>query len=298
MSPQQAIAPAFFIIGAQKSGTTWLWAMLNQHPGTSLPTEKEIHYFGSSELYAKGDDWYLRHFDGLDACKLIGEASTTYFYNRVPYWHNASHELQHDDTLPTIPELILKRYPDARFIVVLRDPVYRAISAYLQWMKQGKLSPVLGLVNIACNYPKMRILKYGYYARYLELWQRFVDPDRFRIVIFEDQIKKNPKQLLTELYRFLDLDQSFKPALPQRAVHKSWTWTRIVFNYYAGKICPGAGNTFLGRLCGRFDVMAKAAVSPREIEFLRSIYLPEKDKLQALTGNPLTSWDYGERLLQ
>jgi len=44
--------------------------------------------------------------------------------------------------------------------------------------------------------------------------------------------------------------------------------------------------------------MAKAAVSRREIEFLRSVYLPEKDKLQELTGNPLTSWDYGERLLQ
>jgi len=73
----------------------------------------------------------------------------------------------------------------------------------------------------------------------LELWQRFVDPDRFRIVIFEDQIRKNPKQALYGADRFLDLDQSFKPALPQRAVHKSWTWTRIVFKLLRWKNLPG-----------------------------------------------------------
>lgn len=272
--------------------------MLKQHPGTSLPSQKEIHYFGSSELYAKGEDWYLSHFDGLDTSKLIGEASTTYFYDRVPYWHNASNELRHDDTLPPIPELILQKYPDASFIIVLRDPVYRAISAYLHWMTQGKLSPMLGLKNVAINHPKMRILEYGYYARYLELWQRFVDPDRLRIIFFEDQIKKNPQDLLTGLYRFLDLDPSFRPEQPQRPVHKSWSWTRIVFNHYAEKLYPGAGNTFLGHVCQRFDVLAMTAVSRSDIEFLRSVYLPEKDKLQALIGNPLSSWDYGERLLE
>ena len=57
--------PGFFIIGAQKSGTSWLWSMLKQHPGASLPKQKEIDYFGSSELYARGDDWYFSYFDGL-----------------------------------------------------------------------------------------------------------------------------------------------------------------------------------------------------------------------------------------
>jgi len=37
-------APQFIIIGAQKAGTTWLWGMLDQHPGISLAVEKEIHY--------------------------------------------------------------------------------------------------------------------------------------------------------------------------------------------------------------------------------------------------------------
>ena len=50
--------PNFFIIGAQKCGTGWLWEMLKQHPGTDLPSQKEIHFFGASELYRKGKGWY------------------------------------------------------------------------------------------------------------------------------------------------------------------------------------------------------------------------------------------------
>ena len=71
------LSPSFFVLGAQKAGTTWLWNMLDQHPGTSLPQTKEIHYFGLAELHAKGDDWYNRHFAGLDGEKVIGEASTS-----------------------------------------------------------------------------------------------------------------------------------------------------------------------------------------------------------------------------
>jgi hypothetical protein len=96
LNPTKRNAPEFAVIGAQKSATTWLWDMLKQYPGTSLPEGKEIHYFCSAELYAKGDDWYYSHFDGLDPGKLIGEASTTYFYGRVPYWYNRSDQIRSD----------------------------------------------------------------------------------------------------------------------------------------------------------------------------------------------------------
>jgi len=99
--------PDFLIIGAQKAGTSWLWDMLNQHPGTALPKIKEIHYFGSSELYARGPDWYYEHFAQTDRSKVTGEASTTYFYDYVPFWYNKSRQLEIDRSLPSIPELVL-----------------------------------------------------------------------------------------------------------------------------------------------------------------------------------------------
>jgi hypothetical protein len=46
--------PGFLLIGAQKAGTTWLWEMLDRHPGRSLPTEKEIYYDGGAELFRCG----------------------------------------------------------------------------------------------------------------------------------------------------------------------------------------------------------------------------------------------------
>ena len=296
MSTLRKNAPDFFILGAQKSGTTWLWSMLEQHPGTSLP-EKEIHYFGSSELFAKGDDWYYNFFNNLDSDKVIGEASTTHFYDNVPYWYNKSDQLEFDRSLPTIPELILQKFPDAKFIVILRDPVHRAISAYSHWMKRGEISPLLGLKRAATRYPKTRILEYGFYAKYLNVWMKKVPADRFRIIIFEDQIKKDWSQTLIDTYEYLGLDPTFTPELPNKPVHRSWGWTRIVFNYYASKISKKIGRSRAGELLDRFDFLSNSAIKAEDIEFLRSLYLLEKAEIMRLTGNELTCWDYGEKKL-
>jgi hypothetical protein len=290
--------PDFIIIGAQKSGTTWLWDMLDQHPDTSLPSEKEIHYFGSSELYSKGFDWYLSYFNGLDPGKIIGEASTSYFYDRAPYWYNNSDQIEFDDALPLLPDLISQRLPDVKFIVILRDPVYRAISAYFHWMMQGKLSPSLGLKKVATEQPKRRILEYGLYAKWLRVWSESVTSDRLRIFFYEEHIKKNPEKTLTDIYEYLCLDPGFRPESPDKHVNRSWGWTRIAFNYYASKLSGNPGKSKIGALLDRFDIFSYKAIKAQDIEFLRSVYLPEKNELQTLTGNQLTYWDYGDKMLR
>lgn len=295
--PSPPNAPHFFLLGVQKSGTTWLWNMLDQHPGTSLPQTKEIHYFGSAELYAKGDDWYYEHFAGLDPDKVIGEASTSHFYDRVPYWHNDSDQIEYDDSLPPVPELIDHHFPQAKYLVILRDPVRRAISAYSHWMKKGMVSPMLGLKRVAIEHPKMRILEYGLYARYLEAWLKQVPAERFRIILFEQQIKKNWETTLHDIYGYLGLDPAFNPVRPERAVHQRWGWSRILFNYYAGKMFGNIGDSSLSKIVGRLDPLPFKAIKPEDIEFLRSRYLPEKEKIASLTGLDLSSWDYGEALL-
>lgn len=298
MSSMARKIPSFFIIGAQKAGTSWLWRMLDQHPGTSLPEKKEIHYFGSSEIYAKGGEWYYSHFDKLDPNKVIGEASTTYFYDRMPYWYNESVQIEYDDSLPLIPKLITDEFPDMKFIVVLRDPVHRAISAYAHWMKKGNLPPSLGLKKLAIEQAKTRILEYGFYARYLNVWKRYVPPDRLRVIIFEDQIKKNWNQTLMDTYEYLGLDPGFQAGLPNRPVHKSWGWTRIVCHYYASRFGMNIGSSRAGSVLDRFDILAGRAINAEDIEFLRSVYLPQKEEISLLTGNSLSCWDYGEGLLR
>ena len=114
--------PTFLIIGAQKAGTTSLYNYLIQHPCIGRSTRKEVHYFDSAD-YQQGDAWYLSHFPmrwhprdlvgrGRKSSQITGEAS--------PYY------LAH----PASAARIKAFDPNMRLIVMLRDPVERALSHY------------------------------------------------------------------------------------------------------------------------------------------------------------------------
>lgn len=290
--------PDFIIIGCQKAGTTWLWGMLDQHPDTDLPNKKEIHYFGGSEMHAKGRDWYYDYFRDLDDTKITGEASTTYYYDYVPYWHNESSKIEFDDSLPPIPEMIKEEMPDVKIIISLRDPVDRAISAYHHWLKKNSdLSPFWGLKKTAQELPKMRILEYGFYAKYLEFWLKYFDKENIHVSIFEEDVIKNPDAAIRELYSFLELDTDFQPSQVRDRKNKSWTWTRVVARYGMKKIPVLAENQRLGRFIDRHDILKNKSIKKEDIEFLRSHYLPEKEKLESLLSRKLDIWSYGEKYL-
>ena len=284
LKKQDITRPDFLLIGAQKSGTTWLWRVLDQHPGTDLPGKKEIHFFGGAENYRKGKKWYYNHFEDLDSSKVIGEASTTYLYDNVPFWHNSSSSIEVDCSLPTIPELITNELPNIKIVAILRDPVWRAVSAYKHWMtkmKGERISPRLGLRRTAMRYPKMRILEYGYYARYLKLWTKFVDPKRMLILIFEED-------------DFFGLDTDFRPDVLHKPVHKSWSWTRIVMHYYAASFSERLAKNRMGEVFDKFDFLRSHVIKRDDIAFLRSIYLSERQEIESIIGRHLACWDYGD----
>jgi hypothetical protein len=287
----------FLLIGAQKSGTTWLWGMLDQHPGVDLPDEKEIHYFGGVELYRRGPAWYYAHFEDVRPDLLTGEASTSYLYDRIPYWNNDDSQIEYADDLPTIPELVAAENPDAKIVVILRDPVRRAFSAYRHWMRKGDLSPLLGLRRVATELPKMRILEYGFYARHLAAWRKVFRDDQIKILLFEEDVKSNPESGLREVFSFLGLDEEFLPVNPDRTIHKSWSWTRSAVEYYAGPFRRVVRRGAIGEFLNRSTFLDRLAVRRADIEFLRECYLPEKEQLESILGRSLDVWDYGESLL-
>ena len=287
----------FLLIGAQKSGTSWLWDKLDQHPGTDLPDKKEIHYFGGAELYRRGPKWYYSHFENAKLDLVTGEASTSYLYDRIPYWYNDNPQIEYAPGLPTIPELVAAENPDVRIIAVLRDPVDRAISAYRHWMKQGNLSPLVGLRRTAIALPKMRILEYGFYARYLAAWRKTFADDQIQVLIFEEDVKRNPESGLRKIFEFLDLDTEFLPADRDREVHGSWSWTRSAIGYYAGPLRRFVNRGSVGEFLDRYDFLGRFAIRRSDIEYLRDCYLPEKAQLEKIVGRNLDVWEYGECLL-
>src|SRR6478736_8157945 len=145
--------PDFFLLGAPKAGTSALHAALARHPGLFLSPLKEPKYYlcGDSPPPAykgPGDahsnqEWiwqrarYLALFDDAPEGTLRGESTPFYLYNR-----DARRRIAADN-------------PDARLIVVLRDPVDRAYSNWMHLWSDG-LEPI-GDFATACGEDEQRM---------------------------------------------------------------------------------------------------------------------------------------------
>ena len=111
--------PDFLILGAQKAGTTALYAYLRWHPQITGPSFKEVSFF--DRHYARGELWYRAHLP-MRRGGIVGEASPSYLFH------------------PLAPERVARVLPRARLIALLRDPVGRAFSHYQHEVALGRES--------------------------------------------------------------------------------------------------------------------------------------------------------------
>jgi Sulfotransferase domain len=110
--------PDFLVIGAQKAGTTALYAYLRWHPAVTGPSWKEVSFF--DRHWWRGERWYRGQFPLRSAGRLVGEASPSYLFH------------------PLAPERVRSLLPDARLVALLRDPVERAYSQYQHEVALGR----------------------------------------------------------------------------------------------------------------------------------------------------------------
>jgi Sulfotransferase domain len=112
--------PDFLILGAQKAGTTALYAYLRRHPSITGPSWKEVSYF--DRHYTRGEAWYRGNFPNRSRTrgKLVGEASPSYLFH------------------PLGPERVREPLPEARLIALVRNPVDRALSHYNHEVALGR----------------------------------------------------------------------------------------------------------------------------------------------------------------
>ncbi len=111
----------FFIIGAQKGGTTALFEYLRHHPEVYMPPEKEAEFFTGSESDRGGLGRVSseKFLTSPHEARIAGTASPQYMCD------------------PAVPVRMAARVPDARLIAVLRDPVERAVSHYKMAYRRG-----------------------------------------------------------------------------------------------------------------------------------------------------------------
>lgn len=213
----ERLKPSFFIIGAEKAGTTSLFRYLAKHPNVAEPLRKEIHYFQAA--WTKPIDWYLGYFPRMDEVptgSITGEASPSYLFH------------------PEVAARVAKAFPDAKIIALLREPAARAISHYYHKTNKNagekrdlidcliaeglgidrdltsRLASDLGrsIERARKNAEVLRpptYIRRGFYADQVVPWLRLFGPERVLILKSEDLFER-PRDVYDETLAFLGLD--------------------------------------------------------------------------------------------
>lgn len=202
----------FVIVGAHKSGTTWLQKCLETHPeicmpqnpaGNSKEKKPELEFFNDTQMpwrkdltghsnYPKGLDWYASFFEHCnDENVMHGEASPVYLH------------------APEAARRIKKHFPDTKIIALLREPVERLKSLYLCTRANDE-----GARRVPKTFEEFvampGVLELNYYYSQLQNYRKYFKDEQIGIWIYRD-IRNNPYGLLEDVYNFLGVTSEHYP---------------------------------------------------------------------------------------
>ena len=310
--------PSFFIVGAPKTGTTSLHHYLGQHPEIYMSPVKEPCYFASEvrlEHFSRefeshaistgrrlskyldgpmawGDpggivsNWedYLKLFKNVAGERAIGEASVCYLWS------------------PTAAANIRSQFPEAKILMILRDPAERAFSQYMQYAANGLVRRSFR-EQIECSArnthhefnPLYPFLEYGqYYAQvktYLDLFPRA----NVRIYLYEEAWS-DPARFLKSIFEFLDVDPEFQADISRRSL-QARTPRALTGQYLLRKsgITPRLKNLLPKTVReGIRRTLFKSNGSPRmdalDRKYLCDYYRDDVEKLSVLLDRDLGAW--------
>lgn len=271
--------PSFLVIGPGRSGTSWMYEMLRQHPEVCLARNtKETLFF--TEHYHKGISWYARFFDGCSEAKAVGELSNTYIYDEQ------------------VPERISDTLPQVHLIACLRDPLDRLYSSYAYKKRSGNESRSLE----TALHERFDMVWENLYHEQLQRYLEFFPKERLQLFFYDD-LQKDPYAFLKELYRAVGVSEEFTPDGVDQRVN-----TR-------GELrIPGLGS-FLGlasrslRKIGAYALLDRLkrsktikkwllrekkgeeeALSEATREWLSSYFIPNIEWVESFTGRNLEHW--------
>jgi hypothetical protein len=296
------VKPNFFVVGALKSGTTAMCEYLGRHPEIFIPSSKEINYFGSDmglRVPRLTEEQYLEwHYAEAADEKMIGDGSVWYLYTRA-----AAREIHAFD-------------PDARIVILLRNPVAALYSLHSQFLytgdedlrdfgeamaaepdrKAGRRMPP------GTSFPEM--LYYREVAFYTDQVRRFLDqfgPDQVEVHLFDDFVR-DTGSVYRSILRFLGVDPGFTTRFqvvnPNKEIRNRGiqdflktppAWIRKM----ARSVMPGyeRRERIRRRMIGwNTRNPARPALDPSLKERLTLEFAPEVKRLETLLGRDLSRW--------
>ena len=296
--------PNLFHVGHPRSGTGTVYGWLAQHPDVHM-ARKELHYFGEDIGFnapRRTIGNYLRHFEGADRQRWVGDSST---------WYLASTEAAREIAAYAV---------DARVIVNLREPVSFLESLHAHLLangdedradlksalnseperRAGQSIPSGSLPALALHY-----LRHCRYSELIERYFRYFGRDRVQVLLFDD-LASDPAGTYRGLFEFLGV-ASDPPMLSarKRRKDKNASWgvrSRTMQTFlkrpsqqaiYMGlRPEPVPGWNLVLRGLRRINRVALSRVeADRALRTeLRTMLLPEVERLDSLLGRDLSAW--------
>ncbi len=253
----------FIGIGAQKSGTSWAYTCLYDHPQVCAPL-KEIHFFSRSR-FEKGQEWYESHFNKCEPASVKGEFSTSYLSS------------------PEAPYRIHAAYPNAKLIAILRNPIDRAYSQYRNAIKAGEIPESMSFETFATQ--EKSVLEQGKYAEQLDRYFSLFPREQLLVLVYED-IKKDPIAFMRRMYDFLGVDPTFVSSM----VHDEINIARTPKHVLIDRVMHHTSETLRKSGLDRFVHLVRKSGLP---DLVRSFNTKQSDKTKhTKTFNRVVFTDY------
>jgi hypothetical protein len=295
--------PTFLVLGAMKAGTTALYRMLDAHPDVFMSPVKEPNFFafagrdpdfrapidrrpdGINHASITDRDAYEALFADADSKQPRGEASHTSLY-----WPNAA---------ATIERLV----PAARLVAILRNPVERAYSEYMHFVRDGD-EPISDFGEALDAEPKRIAARWamGRYVdrgRYDEQLARYLDRfDRDQLlVLLHDDLVADPEGVAARLFAHVGADPTAEPVLGRRVnasgiphnrwLHRALTTLQPVREALA-PVLPDAFVNAANALKNRN--LDKPPLHPAVRARLEATFRPHIERLASMLDRDLSQW--------
>jgi hypothetical protein len=219
--------PSFVIIGAAKCGTSSLYEYVRAHPDVFMPPQKELQYFCGpftdepwlASTLDLGQEWYESNFAGAGDAIAIGEAST--------------HYTLHPHSTGTAARMAAT-IPDARLVYIMRDPIERARSHYVHWVR---LEHERRSVDVALR-TRSIYLDCSRYAMQIEQYLEHFPREQL-LLLRSEELRADRAAVLRRVFEFIGVDPSWEPG------------TTGEFNRAESRLAPNRALRAVRRIPGR-----------------------------------------------
>jgi Sulfotransferase domain len=278
------VLPNFLVIGAMKTGTSSLHYYLSLHPEIFMSRQKELNFFIDRKNWSRGLEWYEAQFP--EDVPVRGESSPG--YTKYP-------------TFDGVANRVHAVLPRAKLIYLVRDPIERIVSHYMDSYSFGRENGTIGdtLAELDGNH-------YVNCSRYFMQLEQYLEyyPESQILIITSEELKEDRRATLQGVFRFLGVEESFYSPEYSKQLYESQALKRTTrvgraLTSLSKRIRSSRAGPFIPRALARpvkaYRERSAAPIDlPRLDDALRqrlsAALADDVERLRAFTGKKFEGW--------